>query len=136
MRSILGLTLALSLGLAACGDKEDGDSGSDGTTDGTSDGTDGASDGTDGASDGASDGTDGTDGGGGADGAAVYAGTCANCHGASGTDGPADLTIRIPAMSDAEIETLVRNGRGYMPAHDFTADEMSGLLSYLRDTFN
>ena len=124
MRSILGLTLALSLGLAACGDKEDGDSGSDGTTDGASDGTDGASDGTDG-------------GGGGADGAAVYADTCANCHGANGNDGyAADLTIRIPAMSDAEIETLVRNGRGYMPAHDFTADEMSGLLSYLRDTFN
>ena len=115
------------------GDKESDDSGG---ADGTTDGTDGTSptgaDGTDGT-----DGADGTDGTSGVDGAAVYADTCANCHGANGNDGyAADLTIRIPAMSDAEIETLVRNGRGYMPAHDFTADEMSGLLSYLRDTFN
>lgn len=119
----LCLTFAL-----ACGDKSD-DSGADGT-----DGTDGtAADGTDGTG---ADGTDGGDGGGGDNGAAVYASRCAGCHGAdgSGVSGP-DLNPLVPALSDAELESVIVDGKGSMPPIAVSGDDLTDLIAHLRATF-
>ena len=107
----------------ACGDKSD-DSGADGT-----DGT--AADGTDGA-----DGADGTDGTGDDNGAAVYASRCAGCHGAdgSGISGP-DLNPLVPALSDAELESVIVDGKGSMPPIAVSGDDLTDLIAHLRATF-
>ena len=56
------LPLALALTLAACGDKDGGDSAATDGADGSADGADGAADGADGAADGADGAADGADG--------------------------------------------------------------------------
>lgn len=69
-------------------------------------------------------------------GAAVYASSCAGCHGDNGNDGSAaDLTAEVPEKSDAELEDIVLNGYDDMPAQDLSAQEMADLLAYLRETF-
>jgi len=71
-------------------------------------------------------------------GEALYASNCASCHGADGTlgaSGASDLTVEVPALDDAGIETIVLNGEGAMPAYDFDEQEMADILAYLRATF-
>lgn len=71
-------------------------------------------------------------------GATVYTSSCAACHGADGTGavaGAADLTVRVPAMTDAEIEDNVNNGGGDMAAVPMSSDDLADLVAYLRDTF-
>jgi mono/diheme cytochrome c family protein len=114
-------TLAFALlftTLAACGDKDDG-------------GDSGGADGTDGT-----DGTDGADGGSGADGEALYATSCAACHGASGegVSGPAMGDV-VPGMSEAAIIDVIQNGEGSMPAVGLSDGDAAAVAQYLIATF-
>lgn len=69
-------------------------------------------------------------------GAEVYATSCAACHGASGEGGtgPA-LTDEVPGKSNAEIEEVVLNGEGSMPAISLGDQDLADLLVYLRAEF-
>ena len=92
----------------------------------------------------------GDDGGGdAAAGEAIFTatGSCSGCHGADGTQGTvigqepnqapaADLTVRVPALTDAEITDQVQNGGAVMPAQtQVTAEQMPDLIAYLREQF-
>lgn len=69
-------------------------------------------------------------------GAAVYASSCAGCHGDNGNDGSAaDLTAEVPEKSDADLEDIIQNGTGNMPAQGLEAQDLADLLAYLRETF-
>lgn len=102
----LALLLALPLAVA-CGDKDD-DSGAAGTT-----------------------GTTGTTGATG-DGEALYTTYCAGCHGVDGegVSGPA-LSDVVPGLSAADIEAVILNGDGSMPAISVTESEASAIASYV-----
>ena len=116
-RSIFGaIAPVLLLGLAvACGDKESTDSGDTGST---------------------TDGTDGTDGSDGSDGATVFANSCAACHGADGDSGYAPaLSDEVPGKSDSDLEDIIQNGDGSMPAQNLSAADLAAVMSYLRATF-
>ena len=74
-----------------------------------------------------------------ADGAAIYAETCASCHGAEGEGGYG------PALGDGAVETsfpdvadqiaVIADGRGLMPAFagDLTADQIEAVAVYERE---
>jgi mono/diheme cytochrome c family protein len=77
-----------------------------------------------------------------AEGEEVYERTCENCHGADGTAGvqvdgvaAADLTVVIPAFSDGDLETVITEGSGAMPAQDLEGREVDDVITYLRATF-
>ena len=124
--------LSAFLCLVACGDK-DADSGS---TDGTADGADGTADGADGTADGTDGTADGTDGGDAAAGGEIFSATCANCHGADGASGyAADLTVRVPEMTNEQITTVVLEGQNYMPDQSLDATQVADVLAHLRVTF-
>jgi mono/diheme cytochrome c family protein len=89
--------------------------------------------------------TDDTSGGGGGDvanGEALFA-SCAGCHGADGTGGidiggtpSTDLTVSVPARTDAELEEIIKNGYGSaMPGQYSDAQEIADVIAYLRATF-
>ena len=72
----------------------------------------------------------------------VYDATCVDCHGATGDQGTLvngeaskDLNFEIPDQSDAQLENLIQNGIGEMPAQDVSDSEMPDLIAYLRETF-
>jgi mono/diheme cytochrome c family protein len=78
------------------------------------------------------------------DAAAEYSSNCAGCHNADGTGGvdiggtpSADLTTRVPAMTDEELTAVFNDGlNGVMPAQfDGDAAMTSGMIEYLRETF-
>ncbi len=76
-----------------------------------------------------------------AKGATLYD-SCAGCHGADGTlatdiDGTAaaDLTVRVPALDDAEITDQVKNGGTAMPAQLSEPQDIVDVIAYLRETF-
>jgi mono/diheme cytochrome c family protein len=72
------------------------------------------------------------------DGAIVYTATCATCHGASGggiVEDAADLRVRVPAMTDEQIEANILNGTDLMDPVDLTEDEIADVIAYLRETF-
>jgi mono/diheme cytochrome c family protein len=83
------------------------------------------------------------DSGGGSDaGKQVYDSTCVNCHGATGDEGvdvggtpAADLNARVPAMTDEEITTQVKDGGSAMPAQDLDDTQIADVIVYLRETF-
>ena len=90
------------------------------------------------------DSADTSDGGGDAvAGAELFGGTCKNCHGADGTGGvdisgthSADLTVRAPALSDAELADRIENGFGTaMPSQFTDPADVADVIAYLRDTF-
>ncbi len=61
---------------------------------------------------------------------------CALCHGSDGNGGemgPA-IATRLPALTDADITSLIRDGRAArgMPAQDVPPAELAGLLKHLR----
>ncbi len=89
--------------------------------------------------------TDDSSGGGGGDvtnGESLF-GSCAGCHGADGTGGidiggtpSTDLTVSVPARTDAELEEIIKNGYGTaMPGQYSDAQEIADLIAYLRVTF-
>lgn len=71
-----------------------------------------------------------------ADGAALFANHCAACHGSDGTNGSSpDLSVEVPALDDAELEQLITNGKGSMPAISVPDADLPTLVAYLRSTF-
>jgi cytochrome c oxidase cbb3-type subunit 3 len=67
---------------------------------------------------------------------------CASCHGASGHgDGPMGPMVRAPDLTrddwqakiqDAEIATVIRNGRNKMPKFDLPEPVVAGLVARIR----
>jgi cytochrome c6 len=72
----------------------------------------------------------------------LYKSKCAMCHGADGTGsatgkkmGAHDFsTAEVQGMSDAELSTVITNGKNKMPAYgkSFKADDIKGLVAYIR----
>jgi cytochrome c oxidase subunit 2 len=65
-----------------------------------------------------------------------WEGVCAKCHGLGGEGGIAPRIAGSPTLTDAEnLENIVRNGRGRMPAvgSDWTEDQVDALIAYLRE---
>ena len=68
---------------------------------------------------------------------------CAGCHGATGEGGidiggtpSADLTVRVPAMTDAELEGVIADGFGSaMPSQYTDEQDIADVVAYLRQTF-
>jgi len=73
---------------------------------------------------------------------ALYKSKCAACHGADGTGsatgkkmGADDFTTaEVQRMSDAELSTIITNGKNKMPAYgkSLKADDIKGLVAYIR----
>lgn len=79
------------------------------------------------------------------DGAALYARTCASCHGAQGTPTPAmakamtgipDFAARTTsAVPDSVLREAIVNGKGRMMASyktRLTPDQVTALITYIR----
>jgi mono/diheme cytochrome c family protein len=67
----------------------------------------------------------------------IYLDNCARCHldDGSGDKGPS-LIFHIPRHSDEFFVQLIIDGSGDMPGFtDFSDQDISDLISYLRDTF-
>src|ERR1700684_4515473 len=72
----------------------------------------------------------------------LYKSKCAGCHGADGTGsamgktmGAHDFTTAdVQGMSDAELSTIITNGKNKMPAYgkSLKADDIKGLVAYIR----
>ena len=69
--------------------------------------------------------------------------SCAGCHGADGTGGfdiggtlSADLTVRVPALTDEELSNIIKDGYGTaMPSQYTDAQDIADVIAYLRVTF-
>lgn len=65
---------------------------------------------------------------------AVWSSACAPCHGATGkAEGPMAAALRVPdlsksRLSDAEVAAVIKNGRGKMPAGNYPAATVDGLV--------
>ena len=81
--------------------------------------------------------------GGGPDGAAVYKGKCAMCHGPDGagqTSMGKTLKLRdlrsadVQKMTDAELTKVISDGKGKMPAYKtkLAAGEIDAVVAFLR----
>jgi cytochrome c6 len=72
----------------------------------------------------------------------LYKSKCAACHGPDGsgsatgkTMGAHDLgSAEVQKMSDAELTTIVTDGKGKMPAYgkSLKAEDIKGLVAYIR----
>jgi mono/diheme cytochrome c family protein len=117
---LLALLLAMSLGLlASCGDDDDDTTVTEPTaTEDNGDTDDTAV-------------PDVT----GADGEAVFANNCASCHGAEGAGGTAPALAGRGDLDENEVETIVRNGGGGMPAFEgqLEDDEIDAVVDYVVD---
>ena len=69
-----------------------------------------------------------------ANGEALYASSCAGCHGTDGTGVSApDLTSGlVSGMSDALLSDVISNGVGGMPGITSDAQEVADIVAYLR----
>ena len=73
---------------------------------------------------------------------ALYKSKCAACHGADGSGsatgkkmGAHDFTTAdVQGMSDADLATIITNGKNKMPAYKgkLTDDQIKGLVAYIR----
>jgi len=73
---------------------------------------------------------------------ALYKSKCAACHGADGTGsatgkkmGAHDFTTAdVQGMSDAELSTIVTNGKNKMPPYgkSLKPEDVKGLVAYVR----
>lgn len=78
-----------------------------------------------------------------ASGEALYSSSCSGCHGTDGAGGidiggtpSADLTVRVPALTDAELEGVIADGFGSaMPSQYTDAQDIADVVAYLRETF-
>ncbi|MCZ7662535.1 MAG: cytochrome c [Thermoleophilia bacterium] len=73
-----------------------------------------------------------------ATGAELFSGRCASCHGDQGQGrGSFPALAGNPAVADrTQVENVIRNGRGYMPAFpDLAGEEIAALTDYLVSTF-
>jgi cytochrome c6 len=72
----------------------------------------------------------------------LYKSKCAGCHGPDGTGSATGKTMgahdfstaEVQGMSDAELSTIITNGKNKMPAYgkSLKADDISGLVAYIR----
>jgi mono/diheme cytochrome c family protein len=68
---------------------------------------------------------------------------CAACHGPDGAGGidfngtlSSDLREEIPAMTDAELEEVIKNGSGpAMPPQYDDPQDIADVIAYLREAF-
>ena len=63
-------------------------------------------------------------------------GVCAKCHGPEGEGGEGPRIAGSPTLTDiGELTTLLRNGRGAMPAvgADWTDEQIEALVSFLEE---
>jgi cytochrome c6 len=78
------------------------------------------------------------------DAAAVYKAKCAMCHGPDGTgQTPTGKTMKardlgsadVQKLTDEQIEKVIENGKGKMPAYKGKIDEKSidGLVKFIRE---
>jgi len=70
-------------------------------------------------------------------GAALYGSDCAGCHGLTGEGGsdPA-MSDAIDGLSDEDLITVILDGVGGMPAHDYLEDqEIRDILDYAKATY-
>jgi len=66
----------------------------------------------------------------------AYSGNCTGCHGADGISGYAtDLPDVVPDLSESDLDDIITNGTGTMPAISMTADEQADVISYVIATF-
>jgi len=68
-------------------------------------------------------------------GGTLYKAKCAMCHGADGTKIAAHNLqgAAVQGMSDADLSTIITNGKGKMPASKSLAPEqVAGLVAYVR----
>ncbi|MDQ3085811.1 MAG: c-type cytochrome, partial [Actinomycetota bacterium] len=66
-----------------------------------------------------------------------WRGACAKCHGLGGEGGIAPQISGSPVLTDPqELEKIVRNGRGEMPAvgSGWSEEQMDALIAYLRES--
>ena len=73
---------------------------------------------------------------------ALYKSKCAACHGADGTGsatgkkmGAHDFTTAdVQGMSDAELSTIITNGKNKMPKYgaSLKPEDIKGLVAYIR----
>lgn len=69
-------------------------------------------------------------------GADVFSGTCSGCHGYDGSGGSAPgLMYAISGNSDEELEAIILEGSGGMPAQNLSAQEVADVIAYLRETY-
>lgn len=69
--------------------------------------------------------------------------SCTGCHGADGSGGidiggtaSANLTTRVPAMTDADLEAAISGGVGTaMPSQYTDAQDIADVIAHLRATF-
>jgi cytochrome c6 len=76
------------------------------------------------------------------DASATYKAKCAACHGADGTGsatgkkmGAHDFTTAdVQGMSDAELSTIITNGKNKMPKYgaSLKPEDIKGLVAYIR----
>lgn len=72
----------------------------------------------------------------GPDGGALFASTCASCHGADGGgtgDGP-DIVGEM-GRSDSSLLDIIQNGKSDMPGQDVTAAEAQAIIDWMRANF-
>ena len=73
--------------------------------------------------------------GAGADGAKVFQGNCGSCHtlSAAGPSGQVGPNLDHISLSAADIESVVRGGRGAMPSFDgrLSKDEIAAVAAYV-----
>src|SRR5580700_11500625 len=72
----------------------------------------------------------------------LYKSKCAGCHGADGTGSPTGKTMGahdfttadVQGMSDAELSTIISNGKNKMPAYgkSLKTEDIQGLVAYIR----
>src|SRR3954452_5809968 len=71
----------------------------------------------------------------GADGKKVFQGNCGSCHtlSAAGTSGQVGPNLDSVSLSAAQIESIVRGGRGAMPAFDgrLSSKEISAVAAFV-----
>ena len=70
-------------------------------------------------------------------GAEEWEGACAKCHGLGGEGGIAPQITGSPVLTDRkELEEIVRNGRGEMPAvgSGWSEAQVEALIAYLRES--
>lgn len=76
-------------------------------------------------------------------GGVLYGETCAGCHNADGSGGvdiggtlSADHRVRVPALTDDELDDIIRNGFGTaMPGQYSDDQDVADVIAYLRVTF-
>lgn len=72
----------------------------------------------------------------GPDGGALYASTCAPCHGADGKGTKLAPNItRDLGKSDQQLIGIMRNGREEMPPQNVTEEEAQAIVDWMRETF-